>query len=69
MGKNVIADMFGLALRSYQQKVARLSESATDTGVTLWSAVHEFVLEKQVANKAEILRRFGRDDEVSVRGT
>jgi hypothetical protein len=31
VGKKVIADMFGLALRSYQQKVQRLGESATDT--------------------------------------
>ena len=29
LGKKVIADMFGLVLRSYQQKVQRLSESAT----------------------------------------
>jgi hypothetical protein len=68
VGKKVIADMFGLALRSYQQKVARLAQSATDTGATLWSAVHAFILEQQVASKVEILRRFARDDEVSVRG-
>ena len=36
VGKKVIADMFGLALRSYRQKVQRLSESVTQRGVTLW---------------------------------
>jgi hypothetical protein len=35
--------MFGLALRSYQQKVQRLSESATDRGLTLWEAVHAHI--------------------------
>jgi predicted acetyltransferase len=43
IGQKVIADMFGLALRSYQQKVQRLSESATDRGLTLWEAVHAHI--------------------------
>ena len=38
VARKVVADMFGLALRSYQQKVQRLSESATDSGRTLWEA-------------------------------
>jgi hypothetical protein len=68
VGKKVIADMFGLALRSYQQKVQRLAESATDKGQTLWSAVLGHLREKGVASKADVLRRFVRDDENSVRG-
>ncbi len=68
VGKKVIADMFGLALRSYQQKVQRLSESATDRGMTLWAAVNEFVAEKGVVSKPEVLLRFRNDDHVSVRG-
>jgi len=68
LGKKVIADMFGLALRSYQQKVQRLSESATDRGHTLWSAIFGFLREKGVATKVDVLRRFARDDEHSVRG-
>ncbi|HMJ12174.1 MAG TPA: hypothetical protein VK524_12205 [Polyangiaceae bacterium] len=31
VGRKVVADMFGLALRTYQKKVARLSESASAT--------------------------------------
>ncbi|MBN2193717.1 MAG: hypothetical protein JW751_12940 [Polyangiaceae bacterium] len=50
VGKKVIADVFGLALRSYQQKVQRLGESATDRGVTLWAAVANFVAERRVVN-------------------
>src|SRR6478672_787367 len=68
VGKKVIADMFGLALRSYQQKVQRLSESATDRGHSLWSAVFDHLRERGVASKADVLRRFVRDDETSVRG-
>jgi len=68
VGKKVIADMFGLALRSYQQKVQRLTESATDEGVSLWAAVKKFLEKKRVARKAEVLTRFCNDDGASVRG-
>jgi hypothetical protein len=68
IGQKVIADMFGLALRSYQQKVHRLSESATDRDVSLWEAVHRFLQERQVVSRAELLRRFSRDDQATVRG-
>ncbi|MDH5671474.1 MAG: hypothetical protein OEZ06_04945 [Myxococcales bacterium] len=68
IGQKVIADMFGLALRSYQQKVQRLSESVTDRGVSLWEAMHGFLQERQVVSRAEVLRRFARDDQASVRG-
>jgi hypothetical protein len=68
LGKKVIADMFGLALRSYQQKVQRLSESATRRGVTLWNAVHAFLAERESATRAEILRHFSHDEEAKVRG-
>jgi hypothetical protein len=68
VGKKVIADMFGLALRSYQQKVQRLGESATDRGITLWAAIADHVAEKQVVGRADVLRRFRNDDQASVRG-
>jgi hypothetical protein len=68
LAQKVIADMFGLALRSYQQKVERLSESATDRGRTLWEAIYDYVQSKQVASRGEVLVRFTRDDQASVRG-
>ncbi len=68
LGSKIIADMFGLALRSYQQKVRRLSESATDKGITLWEAMHRYLQEKQVLTRSEILGRFCRDDDTSVKG-
>src|SRR5690349_18883513 len=40
--KKVIADMFGMALRSYHRRVRELSDSRTDGGTTLWEAVLGF---------------------------
>jgi hypothetical protein len=68
VGRKVVADMFGLALRSYQQKVERLSESASSGGVTLWEAVHRYLTERQVASRAELLGRFSNDNPTSVAG-
>ncbi len=67
VGQKVIADMFGLALRSYQQKLRRLSESATDQGRTLWEAIYGYLSDKQVARRVDVLKRFCRDDESSVK--
>ena len=67
LGKKVIADMFGLALRSYRQKVQRLSESVTTRGVTLWGAVHAFLAERESVTRAELLRHFEHDEESMVR--
>jgi predicted transcriptional regulator len=67
LGQKVIADMFGLALRSYQQKLQRLSESVTDQGRTLWVAVYEYLSEKEAVRRSDVLHRFCRDDEASVK--
>lgn len=67
LGKKVIADMFGLALRSYQQKVQRLSESATQRGVTLWGAVHSYLSSVQSASRSEVLEQFKHDEPQNVR--
>ncbi len=67
LGKKVIADMFGLVLRSYQQKVQRLSESATARGITLWGAMHGFLVERESATRAEVLSHFKHDEEGKVR--
>jgi hypothetical protein len=67
LSRKVVADMFGLALRSYQQKVDRLAESASEGGVTLWQAVYDFLRRSEVATRAEVLQRFARDDEASVK--
>jgi hypothetical protein len=67
LGKKVIADMFGLALRSYQQKVQRLSESATKRGITLSGAVHSFLAGIDSATRSEVVEHFSQDEEQKVR--
>lgn len=66
--QKVVADMFGMALRTYQKKVRRLSESATDSNTSLWQAVLSYLRERRVVARAEVLRRFRRDDESVLRG-
>ena len=68
VSKKVIADMFGMALRSYRQKVQRLGESVTARGVTLWTAVQRFLAERGSATRTELFAQFQYDDEASVRG-
>jgi hypothetical protein len=68
IGKKVAADMFGMALRSYQLKCQRLTESASDAGVTLWAAVRTFIDDRGRATRAEIVERFARDDAATVGG-
>lgn len=66
--QKVIADMFGLALRTYQMKVQRLLASATDRDTTLWEAIFTYLQDNQVVTRADVLRRFRNDDEAMVRG-
>ncbi len=67
VGSKVIADMFGLALRTYQEKVRRLSESQTLRGRSLWEVVLEHIEKKGPLPRADVLRRFCNDDQAAVR--
>jgi hypothetical protein len=66
VGRKVVADMFGLALRSYQKKVQRLTESATVRDRTLWEAVLDFLAKEGSASRERIFERFRRDPEIDV---
>ena len=61
VGRKVVADMFGLALRSYQKRVQRLSESASARDRTLWEAIYEFVSEEERVSRKRIGERFRHD--------
>jgi hypothetical protein len=65
VGRQVVADMFGMALRSYQKKMQRLTEGATQRDRTLWEAVLEFVT-SQRPTRGRVLERFARDGEKEV---
>lgn len=54
--RNVVADMFGLALRSYQLKMQRLADTA-GAQRSLWQDVH-LALEGTSLSKRELLGRF-----------
>jgi hypothetical protein len=68
LGNKVIADMFGLTLRGYHHKVARLSESTTDRGRSLWEAVYAFIQQEATVSRPALFSRFARDDEAKIRG-
>src|SRR5688572_25834271 len=60
--RQVVADMFGMALRSYQKKMNRLTESASVRKRTLWEAVLDFV-EQEQPTRTRVLERFRHDGE------
>lgn len=68
VGKKVSADMFGMALRTYQRRTQRLNQSVTDRGRSLWEATLDYIVQAGIVRRDEILRRFRHDDEASVRG-
>jgi hypothetical protein len=66
VGRKVVADMFGLALRTYQKKVARLSASATFEDRTLWEAVLDFLNHEGSVSRQRVFERFARDSQQDV---
>lgn len=62
VSRKVVADMFGLALRSYQRRVQRLKESATEQGTTLWQAVLTHLEARGPCTRVELFDRFRNDD-------
>jgi hypothetical protein len=66
VGRKVAADMFGLALRSYQKKVQRLTESETQRDKTLWEAIIDYLREQGSVPRRRIFERFQHDDEDAV---
>ena len=67
IGRKVVADMFGLALSTYHDKVRRMSESQSYRGRSLWEAVSSYIHERETLLQADVLTRFRNDDEASVR--
>ena len=67
VSRKVSADMFGLGLRTYQRKIQRFTESATDQGRSLWVAVLDFIHGAGVVTRSQILLHFACDDDAQVR--
>lgn len=66
VSRKVVADMFGLALRSYQKKVQRISESASEPNRTLWEAIIAFLNENGSVTRQRIFERFRYDGALEV---
>jgi hypothetical protein len=67
VSRKVSADMFGLGLRTYQRKIQRFTESATDKGRSLWVAVLDHIGERESVTRADLLVYFAGDDDSQVR--
>jgi hypothetical protein len=68
LGKHVIADMFGMALRTYHRKVRAVSESQTEQGRSVWEAVLEYIREQEPVTGRQVSERFRNDDAQVVTG-
>lgn len=65
---SVIADMFGITLRSYHRRVRELGQSQTVEGSTVWEAVLGFLRDHQPVSGARVHERFALDDPDVVAG-
>lgn len=63
-----IADMFGLTLRTYHNRVARLAEGDAQRGQQLRDAIYKFIEDQKSVRKAQILDHFGNHEAVLVAG-
>jgi hypothetical protein len=63
--RQVVADMFGMALRSYTKKMNRLTESASFRDRTLWEAIFAFV-DEETPTRSRVVERFSADGEREV---
>lgn len=68
VSKKVIADMFGMALRTYHRRSQELRLSRTEAGRTLWEAVYGFLRERTRVSAGEVHQRFRHDDGEVVTG-
>ena len=60
--KNVIADMFGMALRTYHRRIRAINESQTEAGKSVWEAVLEHIRQNGPISTLLIQKRFRYDD-------
>lgn len=63
VGRKVVADMFGMALRGYQMKTQRLTESQSIQGRTLFEAVLDHIEKAGAVTRRDLLERFRHDGE------
>lgn len=62
LSRKIIADMFGMSLRSYQRRVPRLREGKTTAGRTLWESLAEHLRAEGRVTRSALLQRFAEED-------
>lgn len=62
VGRKVVADMFGITLRTYQKRTQRLAESASVRDKTLWQAVLDFLCDNGGVSRRKLFERFKYDE-------
>jgi hypothetical protein len=65
VGRKVVADMFGMAIRTYQKKVQRLTETQSMTDRTVWEALLAFLHANGPTPRGRLLERFAAEPEVT----
>lgn len=68
VGNKVIADMFGMALRTYHDRVRRLEHEARYGGCSLWEAVLGYIREAGPVPQSDVVLRFRNEDALTLRG-
>ena len=63
-----IADMFGLTLRTYHNRIARLAETEAQRGRQLREEIYRFIEEQGSVRKASVLEHFHAHEPVLVSG-
>jgi hypothetical protein len=67
VSRKVNADMCGMGLRGYQQRIPRIIQSSTEHGHSLWEATLDYIRRRGITPRAEILRAFANEDEAVLR--
>jgi hypothetical protein len=68
LSRKVSADMFGMALRAYQRKLARLTTEVPGRADTLWRGLLDLIDAEGPLTRSEVLERYASDDETLIRG-
>lgn len=68
VSRKVSADMFGMGLRTYQRRVQRITEGTVERRRSLWEVVLNHIRRRGITSRAELLREFGDEDDVLLRG-
>ena len=62
VAKHVIADMFGMALRTYHRKMRAISDSPSSSGTSAWEAILTYIRKNEPVSRGELGAQFRQHD-------